>query len=87
MVVNEFFDALETRDSAQREAALLAALPQQVDGTLHVPLRFPVGCEGRRLVGDADVFGEDRQDRTVELAVDGGERRSEPATAPMWRRR
>ena len=30
MVVNEFFDALESRDSAQREAALLAALPQQV---------------------------------------------------------
>jgi len=28
--VNEFFDALETRDPAQREAALLAALPQQV---------------------------------------------------------
>ena len=30
MVVNEFFDALETRDPAQREAALLAALPQQL---------------------------------------------------------
>lgn len=30
MVVNEFFDALETRDPAQRESALLAVLPQQV---------------------------------------------------------
>ena len=38
MVVNEFFDALETRDSAQREAALLAAIlpsPRRYDPIRH----------------------------------------------------
>ena len=45
---------------------------QQVDRALHVTLGRPVGRKRRRLVRDADVFGQDGQDRLVELPVDEG---------------
>ncbi|MDI1246596.1 MAG: AMP-binding protein, partial [Rhodoferax sp.] len=48
----DFFDALETRDPAQREAALLAALPMQV---AHAKLASPAFAEILKDVNPADV--------------------------------
>ncbi|MBN8509350.1 MAG: phenylacetate--CoA ligase family protein, partial [Burkholderiales bacterium] len=35
--MSEFYDALETRDPAEREGALLSALPRQVAAALPLP--------------------------------------------------
>jgi phenylacetate-CoA ligase len=50
--MTDFFDALETRDPAQREAALLAALPLQV---AHAKLASPALAEILKDVNPADV--------------------------------
>jgi phenylacetate-CoA ligase len=50
--MTDFFDALETRDPAQREAALLAALPMQV---AHAKLASPAFAGILKDVSPADV--------------------------------
>jgi phenylacetate-CoA ligase len=50
--MTDFFDALETRDPAQREAALLAALPLQL---AHAKLASPAMAEILNDVNPADV--------------------------------
>ena len=41
--MSEFFDALETRDPAEREAALMAALPRQIaHAQVHSAARMPL---------------------------------------------
>ena len=50
--MTDFFDAMETRDPAQREAALLAALPMQV---AHARLASPAFAEILKDVNPADV--------------------------------
>ena len=39
MTASPYFDTLETRDPAEREAALLAALPATDDKPLHIVTR------------------------------------------------
>ena len=57
-----------------REGGDVRARPvgHQRDRLLHVAILLPLRVEGRRLVGDADVLGERRQDLVVPEAADEG---------------
>ena len=73
----EFYDALETRDPAQREAALLAALPAQV---AHAQASSPAYTD---LLAGVDAAGITSRAALAQLPLT---RKSSRAAAPAARR-
>ena len=58
------------RDLEAFDRLRLAPIDDQLDGAFHVPGAFPLGIERGRLVGNADVVEQLRDDAAFEGAID-----------------